>query len=112
MERLLVDGRDVTPIEVAGTARARGRGLLGRSGIDGAMWLSPCRHVHTMRMKFSIDIAHLDRARRVIAVETVRANRFARFHWRTRSILEAEAGAFETWGLKAGSVIDVRAGAH
>lgn len=105
MDGLLVDGQRKAPLEVAATARARGRGLLGREGIDGALLLKPCRHVHSMRMKFTIDIAHLDKTGTVIAVETLRPNRFARFHRRTRSILEAEGDSFAVWGIKAGVVI-------
>lgn len=106
MYGLLVDGQRKAPLEIAATARARGKGLLGRSGLTGALWLKQCRHVHTMRMKFTIEIAHIDKTGMVIAVETLRPNRFARFHLRTRSVLEAEAGAFESWGLRPGIVVD------
>ncbi|MFC6341747.1 hypothetical protein ACFP8W_07160, partial [Nocardioides hankookensis] len=57
--RLLVDGRDVAPLEVAATHRARSRGLLGRDGIDGALLLPKARQVHTFRMRFPIDVAHV-----------------------------------------------------
>lgn len=107
MDELTVDGRIVAPLEVAAGVRERGKGLLGRTGLDGALWLKPCRHVHTMRMKFAIDVAHLDKRRRVIAVETIKPNRLARFHGRTTSILEAEAGAFADWKLAVGSMINV-----
>ena len=105
MDGLLVDGLWKAPLEVAATTRARGRGLLGREGIEGALLLKPCRHVHSLRMKFTLDIAHLDKTGTVIAVETLRPNRFARFHRRTRSILEAEGDSFGVWGIKAGVVI-------
>ena len=105
MSELLVDGTSVAPLEIAATARSRGKGLLGRTGVEGAFWLKPCRHVHSMRMKFAIDMADLDKSGTVIAVQTLRPNRFARFHWRTRSVLEAEAGAFADWGLIPGVVI-------
>lgn len=105
MSQLLVDGRAVAPVEMATTMGTRRKGLLGRTSLDGALWLSPCRHVHAMRMKFDLDIADLDKSGTVIAVQTLRRNRFAKFHWRTRSVLEAEAGAFAGWGVVAGAVI-------
>lgn len=105
MSHLVVDGKRVAGLEIAATARARGKGLLGREGVDGALLLKPCRHVHSMRMRFSIDIAHLDKTGTVIAVETLRPNRMARFHRRTRSILEAEGDSFAVWGITAGVVI-------
>ncbi len=109
MTDVLVDGRSVAPLEIAATARSRGKGLLGRTGVEGAFWLKPCRHVHSIRMKFAIDIAGLDRTGTVIAVQTLPPNRFARFHWRTRSVLEAEAGAFADWGVVPGVVISASA---
>jgi hypothetical protein len=105
MSSLLVDGNRVAGLEIAATARARGKGLLGRTGLDGALLLRPCRHVHTMRMKFTIDVANLDKTGTVISVETLRPNRFARFHRRTRTIVEAEGGAFAAWDVKAGVLI-------
>lgn len=107
MSDLVVDGRAVAPLEIASTARERGRGLLGRTGLEGALWLLGCRHVHSMRMKFAIDVADIDASGTVVAVQVLRPNRFARFHWRTRSVLEAEAGSFAEWGISAGVVISV-----
>ena len=36
------------------------RGLLGRDGIDGAMLLRPARSVHSVGMRFPIDVAFCD----------------------------------------------------
>ena len=105
MSSLLVDGNRVAGLEIAATVRARGKGLLGREQLEGAFLLKPCRHVHTMRMKFTIDVANLDKTGTVIAVETLAPNRFARFHRRTRAIVEAEGGAFAAWGVKSGVLI-------
>ena len=38
----------------------RGTGLLGRDGIEGAMVLDRTEWVHTIGMRFAIDVAHLD----------------------------------------------------
>lgn len=103
--RLLVDGRDVAPLERATTTRARSKGLLGRDGVEGAFWLDPCRHVHTMRMRFPIDVALVDRGGRVLHVQTMRPGRFSAVRLRCRSVVEAEAGSFDQWGLVAGSTV-------
>ena len=105
--RLLVDGRDVAPLERATSTRARSKGLLGRDAVAGAFWLDPCRHVHTMRMRFAIDVALVDRDRRVLHVQTMPPGRFSAVRLRCRSVIEAEAGAFEQWGLVAGSSVQV-----
>lgn len=107
MPQLLVDGRDVSPVEVAGSVRSRRRGLLKRDGVEGAFWLRPCRHVHTVGMRFPIDVALLDRDDRVLHVQTMAPGRFAAVRMACRSVVEAEAGAFASWGLREGSVLAV-----
>lgn len=105
--RLLVDGRDVAAVEVADTARARTRGLLGRDGIDGALLLTPASSVHTMRMRFPIDVAFLDRDGNVRRRVTMATNRLGRPTLGARAVLEAEAGRFSDWDLDVGSVVEV-----
>jgi uncharacterized membrane protein (UPF0127 family) len=95
------------PLEVAVSARARRRGLLGRDGIDGALLLSPASAVHTLGMRFAIDVAYLDRKFRVLAVRTMKPGRMGRPRPRSRHILEAEAGAMERWGVRRGVQVTV-----
>jgi uncharacterized membrane protein (UPF0127 family) len=90
------------PLEVAVSARARRRGLLGRDGIEGALLLSPASAVHTLGMRFAIDVAYLDRRMRVVAVRTMRPGRLGLPRPRARHVLEAEAGAMERWGVRRG----------
>lgn len=97
--RLLCDGRDVGPVEVADTWRARMRGLLGRDGLDGALLLRPASSVHTLFMRFAIDVAHLDAELTVLRTATMRPNRLGRPVWGARAVLEAEAGTFGRWDL-------------
>ncbi|MFE9093999.1 DUF192 domain-containing protein [Streptomyces sp. NPDC007264] len=98
------------PLEVARSARARRRGLLGRDGIEGALLLSPASAVHTLGMRFAIDVAHLDRKLRVVAVRTMRPGRVGLPRARARHVLEAEAGAMERWGIRPGARLVVRDG--
>ncbi|MFJ9134608.1 DUF192 domain-containing protein [Streptomyces sp. NPDC102256] len=90
------------PLERAATARARRRGLLGRDGIEGALLLTPASSVHTLGMRFPIDVAYLDRASRVLAVRTMRPGRVGLPRPRARAVLEAEAGSMERWGVERG----------
>ena len=50
-------GHVLASAERAGDRRARAKGLLGRSGVDGAFVITPCRSVHTIGMKFALDVA-------------------------------------------------------
>lgn len=106
-EQLLVDGRAVAPLELADSYGTRRHGLLKRDGVEGAFWLTPCRHVHTFGMRFAIDVALVDRDRVVLHVQTMSPGRLSAVRLRCRSVIEAEAGAFARWSLTAGSRVEV-----
>ncbi|MFD7507135.1 DUF192 domain-containing protein [Streptomyces sp. NPDC059850] len=108
---LRVDGGvSGVPLEIAASYRARARGLLGRSGLTGAILLSPASGVHTFRMRFAIDVAYLDRRMTVLAVTTLRPGRLGLPRARARHVLEAEAGAMAGWGLRQGVRVAVHPG--
>ncbi|GAA3118835.1 DUF192 domain-containing protein [Streptomyces rectiviolaceus] len=106
---LLPTGRTL-PLEIAESAGARRRGLLGRDGVTGALLLTPASSVHTVRMRFAVDVAYLDRRLRVLSVRTMRPWRIGRPRLRARHVLEAEAGAMDRWGVRRGVRVEVRSG--
>ncbi|MFI6727621.1 DUF192 domain-containing protein [Streptomyces sp. R-74717] len=95
------------PLRIAATYRARSRGLLGQDGIDGALLITPCGSVHTFRMRFTIDVAYLDRKFRVVAVHTMKPGRLGMPRLRARHVIESEAGAMEKWGLRPGARVRI-----
>jgi uncharacterized protein len=95
-------------LEVAVGRRARARGLLGRDGCEGAMLLRPARSVHTVGMRFAIDVAFCDAELRVIRTVTMPRHRMSRLVWRSRAVIEAEAGAFARWRLQPGDQLEVK----
>ena len=105
---VLRDGQVLAAAEVAETLLARTRGLLGRSGYEGALFLPRARAVHSVGMRFAIDVAFLDH--QLTVVDTVRLApwRISRPRLRSRCVLEAEAGAFERWGLRRGDQLELR----
>ena len=105
-----MDGRGVASLEVASTRRARSRGLLGRDGIDGALWLPGVRAVHTLGMRFALDVAWVDRSGRVVRTRHMAPGRASTWVPRAAGVLEAEAGAFARWGLVEGSAVAVPGG--
>ena len=108
MAWLLRDGEVLASLEVAESRRARARGLLGRDGVDGALLLRPCRSVHTLGMRFPIDVAFCDDGLRVLRIVTMPRHRLSRLVWRSRVVIEAEAGAFARWGLQPGDALEVK----
>jgi uncharacterized protein len=108
MPWLVAGDHVVASLEIADTRASRRRGLLGRDGIEGALLLSPARSVHTIRMRFPIDVAHLDADMTVLSVVTMRPWRLGRWHRHARKVIEAEAGSLRRWGIEPGVQIEVK----
>jgi uncharacterized membrane protein (UPF0127 family) len=105
----IVRGDDVlAAAEVAVSHRLRSKGLVGREDLEGALILRPCRQVHTVGMKFPIDVAFCDRYGFVLHRSTLAPRRVSRLVWRSYFAIEARAGSFERWKLEPGDVIEVR----
>jgi uncharacterized protein len=112
MAWLVHDGRVLATLEVADTRSRRSRGLLGRSGIDGALLLRPTRSIHTLGMRFAIDAAFCDDDFRVVRIATLRPNRLTLPVRSARAVVEAEAGMFARWGVAPGDQLEVRGTPH
>ncbi len=72
------------------------------------MLLRPARSVHTVGMRFAIDVAFCDADLRVIRAVTMPRYRVSRLVWRSRAVIEAEAGAFARWQLQPGDQLEVK----
>jgi uncharacterized membrane protein (UPF0127 family) len=105
---LVRDGEVLAAAEVARTRRERTRGLLGRDGFTGALVFRKCRQVHTVGMRFAIDVAFCDRDGIVLRLSTLKPWRLSALVWRSAFVIEAEAGAFERWGLRVGDQVEVK----
>ena len=105
---LLRDGVVLASLEIPDRHRLRARGLLGRDGIEGALLLRRCRSVHTLGMRFDLDVAFLDPDDVVIRTLRLPRRRVTLPVWGARSVLEAEAGAFGRWGLQIGDQLEIR----
>jgi uncharacterized protein len=108
MAWLLRDGQVLASLEIADSFVARNRGLLGRSGSAGAMLLTRTRGVHSVGMRFAIDVAFLDKDLVVLDALTLRRYWMALPRLKARAVLEAEAGAFERWGLHVGDRLEIK----
>jgi uncharacterized membrane protein (UPF0127 family) len=106
MAWLLRDGIVLASLEVADDRRSRRRGLLGRDGVEGALLLTPARSVHTIGMRFPIDVAWLDADLTVLRTACLARHRLSRPVLAARSVLEAEAGAFAHWELVPGDRLE------
>jgi uncharacterized membrane protein (UPF0127 family) len=105
---LLREGDVLASLDLARTWRARSKGLLGRDGIEGALWIEPARQVHTLGMRFPIDVAFCNRDGVVLRKVTLRPYRVSLPVLKARAVVEAEAGTFSRWNLKVGDTLEVK----
>ncbi len=108
MAWLVHEGTVLASLERADTIRLRTVGLLGRHEYDGALLLEKTKSVHTMGMKFPIDVAFCDGEMRVIRIVTVPKHRVTRLQWGAACAIETEAGRFAHWNVQPGDVLEVR----
>jgi uncharacterized membrane protein (UPF0127 family) len=107
MPWLVRDGDVLASVEVARSRSARRKGLLGRDSLEGALLLEPARSVHTLGMRFDIDVAFLDAEGVVRRAVRMRRHRVGLPCFSARSVVEAEAGAFARWNLSVGQKLEV-----
>lgn len=70
--------------------------------------LRPAHSVHTIGVRFAIDVAYCDRDMKVLDVVTMSPNRIGRPRLRSRIVVEAPARSFERWGVSPGDQLEVR----
>ena len=102
------DDEVLAALEVAESFRERSKGLLGRRGFDGALLLRPAKSVHSIGMKFTLDVALCDKDFVVIRTLCLRPLRMTRPSLRCACVIEAECGAFDRWNLKVGDRLEAR----
>ena len=105
---LLRDGDVLASVEIADGLGERTRGLLGRNGFEGALVLPRTRAVHTFGMRFPIDAAFCDRDLVTLGVVRMPPWRVSMPRRGCRLVIEAQAGAFERWGLRVGDRLELR----
>jgi uncharacterized membrane protein (UPF0127 family) len=93
-------------VVAATTPRSRLRGLAGLGALppDVGLHLPRTRSVHTLGMRFALDLVWLDRDGGVVRVDRAVGPRRHRAAWRARSVVEVGAGradAFLAAGLSS-----------
>ncbi|SRR5258708_30320030 len=100
-------------LAVAQTHWSRLRGLLGISENDfrngAGLWIRPCRGVHTLAMRFPIDVVYLDRAGTVVHVEhNLQPWRFSPLRMQAASILELPSQTVARTGTALGDSVEIK----
>ncbi len=108
MPWLLRDDKVLASVEVADSRAARRRGLLGLDGFEGVLLFENTRSVHSVGMRFPIDVAFCDPELAVLKTMRVEPHRITLPVWKACHVLEAEAGSFARWGLCVGDRLEIR----
>jgi uncharacterized protein len=101
-----------THLALADTHWSRLRGLLGVSASDfgngSGLWIRPCWGVHTLAMRFPIDVVYLDRVNTVVHIEQrVLPWRFAPVRMQAASVLELPCQTVTQTGTALGDKIEI-----
>lgn len=88
--------------------RFKGLCLRRKFPVGEALWLSPCRSIHTLGMRFPIDALFLDDRLRVVDVrESIEPGRLVRPVPRASSVVELPAGTVRHTGTEIGDQLIV-----
>src|SRR5271169_542128 len=104
-----------THLSVAETHWSRLRGLMLKDAAtfpagDG-LWIVPSRGVHTLAMRFPIDVLYLDTNKLVVHVEqNLKPWRVARVNMRTVSVLELPGNTLQSSGTMIGDESEIALG--
>lgn len=96
--------------EKADTFLRRLRGLLGRKALVAgeALVIEPCNSIHTIGMRFPIDVLFLDAENRVIGIRRdVRPGRMTRIFRGSRRVVELPVPSIERSGTDMGDRIRI-----
>jgi uncharacterized membrane protein (UPF0127 family) len=102
-----------TNLAVAQTHWSRLRGLLGTAADDFrngcGLWIRPCRGVHTLAMRFPIDVVYLNRAGTVVHVEhNLQPWRFSPIRVQAASVLELPSHTVARTETALGDSIEIQ----
>jgi len=102
-----------TELSIAQTHLSRLRGLIGVSPDNfrnsTGLWIRPCRGVHTLAMRFPIDVVYLDRAGTVVHVEhNLQPWRFSPIRMQAASVLELPSHTLARTETTLGDRIEIR----
>jgi len=97
-------------VERASSMLGRMRGLLGRSELPqgDALLIAPCASIHTLFMRFRIDVVFLSRELRVVrAISGLHPWRATRFHRGAAMAVELPEGTLARTGTRKGDLLEL-----
>ena len=111
--RVLNNTRDTVlgeRIQVAETSLSRIVGLLGKRSLEpgAGLLIFPSQAIHTVAMRFAIDVLFLDRNWQVIHLRpTMVPFRVTGIYWKARSVLELPSGSIVQTSTEVGDQLSI-----
>lgn len=101
-----------TRLSVADTHWSRLRGLVGKTASEfqqeRGLWIVPCRGVHTLGMRFPIDVIYLSPDKVVVHLEPALVPwRFAPVRLKAASVLELPENTIHSTGTTIGDQLEI-----
>lgn len=98
-----------TDARIAETSEARRRGVLALPMLPKgqALVIVPSQGIHTFGMRFALDIVGVSRDGTVVSLKAEVPRRRLVFSWRAFAMVELEAGAIRSSGVRVGDVLSV-----
>ncbi|OEF96202.1 DUF192 domain-containing protein [Desulfuribacillus alkaliarsenatis] len=90
-------------------SRLKGLMFTARLQEGNALYLSPCRSIHTFFMRYPIDVVYLDEKQQVIAVQhELKPNTIGSIHKHTRDIIELPVGVINKKKVDIGQILKLQ----
>ncbi len=94
----------------ANTPIKRIKGLLGnKSLLDGqALIIKPCNCIHTLFMRFSIDVLFVDKNNKIVkALGQLAPFRFSKLYWKSKTVVELPCGKLNSTQTQDGDALQI-----
>ncbi len=98
-------------IAIAETSWSRMVGLLGQSGLEpgAGLLIIPSQAIHTVAMRFAIDVVFVARNWRVVHVRPALVPyRMSGIHWKAHFVLELPVGAIAQTSTSVGDQLSIK----
>ena len=94
-------------VDVAATRATRRRGLLGREslGATEGLLLTPCKAVHTVGLRFAIDVIFIERDGRAVRIVPALAPWRIAMSARAKAVIELAAGTAAAADIRIGDML-------
>lgn len=111
LQNLTKDIEVLDDIIIAESFFSRLKGLLGKKGLDKGQGLviRPCNSVHTIGMKFSIDLAFVNEDNQVIhIIQDLKPGKLSPIIKGSKFVIEVASGEFSHDNLEIGDIIEIK----